>query len=76
MILIDLDPTVTTLMVFLSFYQKWVKVDTQELYNFTVWIAKSPAKLKIEVVIAPDKFIKTYLIKIDTAQNKKLQGGT
>ena len=54
----------TTLMVFLFLNKKWIKVDNQELYNFTVWIAQSPSKLKNEVVKAIEKFIKTYLVKI------------
>ena len=55
----------TTLMVFLFLNKKWIKVDTQELYNFTVWIAQSPPKLKNEVVKAIEKFVKTYMVKID-----------
>ena len=55
----------TTLMVFLFMNKKWIKVDTQELYNFTVWIAQSPPKLKNEVVKAVEKFIKTYMVQID-----------
>lgn len=54
----------TTLMVFLFLNKKWIKVDTQELYNFTAWIAPSPPKLKNEVVKAIEKFIKIYLVKI------------
>jgi hypothetical protein len=42
----------TTLMVFLFLNKKWIKGDTQELYNFTIWIAQSPPKLKNEVVKA------------------------
>ncbi len=61
----------TTLMVFLFLNKKWIKVDTQELYNFTVWSAQSPAKLKNEVAKAIEKFINTYMIKIDDAQGKK-----
>ena len=60
----------TTLMVFLFLNEKWIKVDTQELYNFTVWIAQSPPKLKNEVVKAIEKFIKTHLIDIDTRIDK------
>ena len=60
----------TTLMVFLFLNEKWIKVDTQELYNFTVWIARSPPKLKNEVVKAIEKFIKTHLIDIDTRIDK------
>lgn len=55
----------TTLMVFLFLNKKWIRVDTQELYNFTVWIAQSPPKLKNEVVKAVEKFIKTYMVQID-----------
>lgn len=55
----------TTLMVLLFLNKKWIKVDNLELYNFTVWIAQSPSKLMNEVVKAIEKFIKTYLIKID-----------
>jgi hypothetical protein len=39
-------------MVFLFLNKTWIKVDNQELYNFTVWIAQSPPKLKNEVVKA------------------------
>jgi death-on-curing family protein len=55
----------TTLMVFLFLNKKWIRVDTQELYNFTVWIAQSPPKLKDEVIKAVEKFIKTYMVQID-----------
>ena len=53
---------ITTLFVFLFKNQKWLRVDTQELYNFTVWVAASPAKLKDETVKAVEKFLKSYLI--------------
>jgi len=56
----------TTLLVFLHRNGKWLKVDTQEFYNFTVWIAQSPAILKDEVVMAIEKFIKTHLVKPDS----------
>ena len=55
----------TTLLVFLHRDGQWLKVDTQELYNFTVWVAQSPAILKDEVVMAIEKFIKTHLVKLD-----------
>jgi len=53
----------TTLFVFLYKNKKWLKVDGQELYNFAVWGAGRPAKLKNEVVAGVEKFIKSYLIK-------------
>lgn len=52
----------TTLFVFLYKNKKWLKVDNQELYNFAVWVAGSPAKLKDSVVEGIEKFIKLYMI--------------
>ena len=52
----------TTLFVFLYKNEKWLKVDEKELYNFAVWVAQSPAKLKDEVVKGIEKFLKTYLV--------------
>ena len=52
----------TTLFVFLYKNRKWLKVDIQELYNFTVWIAQSPPKVKKETVQAIEKFFKIYMI--------------
>jgi len=54
----------TTLFVFLYRNKKWLEVNTQELYNFTVWIAQSPPKVKEETVKATEKFLKTYIINI------------
>lgn len=51
----------TTLFVFLYKNEKWIKVDNQELYNFTVWVAQSPPKVKEETVKAIEKFLKTYM---------------
>jgi death-on-curing family protein len=56
----------TTLLVFLHRNGKWLKVDTQEFYNFTVWVAQSPAVLKDEVVMGIEKFIKTHMVKLDS----------
>ena len=55
----------TTLFVFLYRNGKWLRVDTQELYNFTVWVAQSPRTVKDETIKATEKFLKTYLIKLD-----------
>lgn len=54
----------TTLFVFLHKNKKWLKVDNQELYNFAVWVAQSPPKLKTETVKAIEHFLKTYLINL------------
>jgi death-on-curing family protein len=56
----------TTLFVFLHRNGKWLEVDTQELYNFTVWIAQSPAELKDEVVMGIEKFIKSHIVNLET----------
>jgi len=51
----------TTLFVFLYRNGKWLRVDTQELYNFTVWVAQSPRTVKNETVKATEKFLKSHL---------------
>jgi len=55
----------TTLFVFLYRNGKWLRVDTQELYNFTVWVAQSPRTVKEETVKATEKFLKKHLIKLE-----------
>jgi death-on-curing family protein len=55
----------TTLLVFLYKNKKWIKVDTQELYNFTMWIAQSPAKFKEEALKAIRRFIKDNMCQIN-----------
>lgn len=54
----------TTLFVFLHKNDKWIKVDTQELYNFTMWIAQSPPRAKDETVRATEKFLKSYIVDL------------
>ncbi len=54
----------TTLFVFVHKNKKWIKVDTQELYNFTVWIASSPPQAKAEAVGAIEKFLKAHLVNL------------
>lgn len=51
----------TTLLVFLYRNGKWLKADTQELYNFTVWVAESLPTVKKETVKAVETFLKTHL---------------
>lgn len=52
----------TTLFVFLHQNKKWLRVDPKELYNFAVWVAQSPAKLKKETVEATGHFLKDHLV--------------
>jgi len=56
----------TTLLIFLHKNNKWLTVDTQGFYNFTVWVAQSPAELKEQVVMGIEKFIKSHLVKLDS----------
>jgi prophage maintenance system killer protein len=55
---------ITTLFVFLHKNDKWLRVDAQELYNFTVWIAQSPARLKNETVRAIEKFLTLNMVDV------------
>lgn len=54
----------TTLLVFLYKNKKWIEADTQELFNFTVWIAQSPARYKEEAVRAIEKFLKDHIVNL------------
>ena len=54
----------TTLFVLLYKNKKWLKVDAQELYNFTMWVTISPPKLKEETVKAIEKFIKANMVNL------------
>jgi len=55
----------TTLLILLYRNNKWIEVDTQGLYNFTVWVAQSPSLLKDETVKAIEKFLDMHLIPLD-----------
>jgi len=52
---------ITTLLMFLLENKKWLRADTQELYNFTVWVAQSPSQAKEQVVEAAQNFIRRHL---------------
>jgi len=58
----------TTLFVFLAKNNKWLSVDTQELYNFTMWIAQSPPNFKEESIKATVKFIKSHIIELPRSE--------
>lgn len=53
---------ITALLTFLSNNKKWLQVDTQSFYNFTVWVASSPAEYKTEVVAAIERFVGDHLV--------------
>ena len=52
---------ITTLLMFLHFNSKWLRVDAQQFYNFTVWVAQSPPEVKDHVVQAIQTFIRRNL---------------
>lgn len=54
----------TTLLVFLHLNKKWIKVDTQALYNFAVWVAQSPAGAKEDLLRYIEKFLKKHLVPL------------
>ena len=56
----------TALFVFFYKNDKWLKVDNQELYNFAVWVASSPAQLKDQVIDGIEKFFRTHLVKLNS----------
>jgi len=54
---------ITTLLVFLLMNGKWLKVDLEGFYQFTVWIAASPSRTKEAMVFGIEKFISDYLVE-------------
>ncbi|MFC1721553.1 type II toxin-antitoxin system death-on-curing family toxin [Patescibacteria group bacterium] len=54
----------TSLFVFLYMNKKWIKVSNQELYNFAVWVASSPAAVKKDTVEAIETFLRKYLVNL------------
>lgn len=54
----------TTLFVLLHKNKRWLKVDTQELYNFTMWIAQSHPRYKDETLSSIEKFLHVHLITL------------
>jgi death-on-curing family protein len=56
---------ITTVLTFLWKNGKWLRADTQEFYNFTVWVALSLPEVKDEVVAASQKFFRRHLINLD-----------
>lgn len=53
---------VTTLLLLFWKNGKWLTVDNQELYNFAVWVASSPAEFQEEILAATEKFVKKNLV--------------
>jgi len=41
---------------------KWMRADTQELYNLIVWVAQSPSQFKEQVVSAIRMFLRDHIV--------------
>jgi death on curing protein len=54
----------TTLLVFLHKNNRWLRIDSQEFYNFTMWIAQSPPRFKTEALKAIFKFLKEHMTRL------------
>ena len=54
----------TTLFVFLHDNGRWLKIDPHELYQFTMWIASSPAKAQQPTVQAIATLLKQHLVTL------------
>ena len=52
---------IALVVTFLHDYGKWLTIGTQDLYNFAVWVAQSPAGAKEHVVAAILQFFKKHL---------------
>lgn len=56
---------VTTLLVFLHKNRKWLDVEPQMFYEFTVWVARSPAELKDATVKGAEDFIRSHIVDVN-----------
>lgn len=54
---------ITTLLIFLLINGYWLKADTMTLYNTALWVARSPADGKDEVIKYIRKFVEKYKTK-------------
>lgn len=55
----------TTLFYCLHENQKWLRVDTQTLYNFAVWVAESPSGAKKQVVDYIEQFLHKHMVPLE-----------
>ena len=56
---------ITTLFVFLCNNSKWVVINEQKLYRFTIWVAESDAEYKDEIVTIIQRFIKSNIRRLE-----------
>jgi len=55
---------IATLFYFLYKNGKWIEIENQELYNFAVWVAASPAEFREETFSAIKKFLKKSVVDL------------
>ena len=53
---------IVVLLVFLAKHNKWVRIDRDRLYKFTLWVAESKAKDMSFVLPSIQAFISTHLV--------------
>ena len=53
---------ITVLLAFLAKHDKWLRVDLETLYDFTLWVASSRPREKPFVMLAIQAFIAKHLI--------------
>jgi death-on-curing family protein len=54
----------TTLLTFLFLNEKWLKAETQEFLDFTIWVAESRPRFKEQVVETIQIFIQDHLTDV------------
>lgn len=60
---------ITTLLVFLHKNGKWLQVQSSALYEFTVWVARSPAELKDATVKGAEDFIRAHIVNLSKSDS-------
>ena len=55
---------ITTLLVFLHKNHKWLRVEPSTLYEFTMWVARSPAELKDATVKGAEDFLRAHIVDL------------
>jgi death-on-curing family protein len=66
---------ITTLCVFLSLNNKWLRVDLEEFYKFSIDISASQSSDYDVVVSGIKKFLKSHIVDLKPSRrNARLQG--
>ena len=60
---------VMTLLLLLHKNGKWLSVDIQEMLNFTLWVAQSPASVKDATLRAISDFLQKYIVDAGDEKN-------